>query len=401
MSTMQEAGRDGNPGGAPASAGWWEIPDAPTTEVPPRALAISVFALAVAALGAFLRPESGAEYAGFLWMLGLVPPFLLSFYHGWTGAVRALVAGMVALTVAEVAGGFLGESIDWWIYGGATAGLIVVSLGSGVLAERLHRSGGSPGTADREGARRQDLLRAVEEGQLVLHFQPIVTLEERRTVGIEALVRWNHPRRGLLDAAEFVDFAESAGLLVPIGNWAIDEALRQFGLWRDKFPSSEEFFVSINVSESQCRQRGFVERIRSLLDREGMEAGCLHLEVSEETLNAAGTQLSQMVGLGVRLSIDDFGTGYVSLSQLARLRIDTLKIDGFFVGRMLTSPEDRATVDAIVRVGDAMGFRVTAEAVETEEQLQLLRRLGCGRGQGNFFAAPFPAASLEGRLVPE
>lgn len=401
MSIMQDPDVAGDPEDARPAASWWAIPEPPGTEVPPRALAISVFALGVAVVAAFLRPETGADYAGFLWILGLIPPFLLSFYHGWTGAVKALAAGMLALTGAEVAGGVFGGGIDWWIYGGATSGLIAVSLGSGVLAERLHQSGGAPGTADRVEARRRELRRAVDEGQLVLHFQPIVSLEGRKTLGVEALVRWNHPRRGLLDAGEFVDFAETAGLLVPIANWAMDEAFRHFGLWREKFPSSEDFFLSLNVSRGQCRQRAFVERVRTLLDRRGIDPGCLHLEVTEDTLDVAGTQLAPVVGLGARLAIDDFGTGYVSLSQLARLRIDTLKIDGLFVGKMLESPEDRATVEAIIGVAHALGLQVTAEAVETEEQFRLLRELGCHRGQGSFFAEPFPATSLQARIAPD
>lgn len=384
---------------ARASLPWGAGSAAAGVEVPPRVLAISVFALAAAAVAGVLRPEGGARFAGFLWILGLIPPFLLSYYHGWTGALRALAGGMVVLTLSEVAAGFLMDgSIDWWIYGGATTGLIAVSLGSGAMAELFHRSGGGPGAAGGEDVRRREIRRAVEEGQLQLYFQPIVRLEDRRTMGVEALVRWDHPRRGLLEAREFVALAESAGLLVPVANWAVEEALRQFSHWREKFASSPDFFVAINLSTSQCRQPGFVESIRSRLQRHGVDGANLQIEVSEETLDEAGTQLAQLAELGADLAVDDFGTGYVALGQLARLRVDGLKVDESFVARMAEHEDDRATVDAVIRIGQALGVPVTAEAVETEEQFRLLEEMGCEMAQGTFFAEPFPATALDARL---
>ena len=376
-----------------------ELGERPAQEIPPRVIAISVFALAVAVVAALLRPETGATYAGFLWVLALIPAFLLSYYHGWTGAVKALAGGMAVLTVTEViVGNVLQGEVDWWIYGGATTVLLVVSLGSGMMAELFHRTGGGPGTRGLEEARRRDLQRAVDEGQLVLYFQPVVTLEERRTAGVEALVRWDHPRRGLLNAGEFVSFAESAGLLVPVSNWAMEEAFRQFGRWRAQFPGSSDFFVAVNLSTEQVRRRGFVERVRSLLAEHEMDGGDLQVEVGEDTLDEAGTQLAQIRRLGAGVVIDDFGTGYVSLGQLARLELEGLKIDGSFVARMQDSDPDRATVEAIVKMSEGLGLRATAEAVESHEQYETLRELGCDLGQGSFFADPFPAASLEARL---
>ena len=376
-----------------------ELGDRPAQEIPPRVVAISVFALAVAVVAALLRPDTGATYAGFLWVLALIPAFLLSYYHGWTGAVKALAGGMAVLTLTEVVvGNLLQGEVDWWIYGGTTTVLLVVSLGSGMMAELFHRTGGGPGGGGLEEARRRDLQRAVEEGQLVLYFQPVVSLDERQTVGVEALVRWDHPRRGLLNAGEFVSFAESAGLLVPVSNWAMEEAFRQFGRWEAQFPGSSEFFVAVNLSTEQVRQRGFVERVRSLLAEHEMDGSALQVEVSEETLDEAGTQLAQIRGLGAHLAIDDFGTGYVSLGQLARLRLDAVKIDGSFVARMLDSDPDRATVEAIVKMSEGLGLQATAEAVESHDQYEALRELGCDLGQGSFFADPFPAASLEARL---
>ena len=376
-----------------------ELGERPAEEIPPRVIAISVFALAVAVVAALLRPPTGATYAGFLWILALIPAFLLSYYHGWTGAVKALAGGMAVLTLTEVVvGNVLQGTVDWWVYGGATTVLIVVSLASGMMAELFHRTGGGPGGRGLEEARRRDLQRAVDEGQLVLYFQPVVSLERRQTVGVEALVRWDHPRRGLLNAGEFVSFAESAGLLVPVSNWALEEAFRQFGRWRAQFPGSSDFFVAVNVSTDQCRQRGFVERIRSLLAEHDMDGEDLQVEVSEETLDEAGTQLVQVRRLGADVVIDDFGTGYVSLGQLARLKLAGVKVDGSFVARMQDSDPDRATVEAVVRMSEGLGLTATAEAVESREQYETLRELGCDLGQGSFFADPFPATALEARL---
>ncbi len=399
MTAEQAAEEDPGPVRALLLSSLDELGERPAQDIPPRVIAISVFALAVAVVAALLRPPTGATYAGILWILALIPAFLLSYYHGWTGAVRALAGGMAVLTVTEVVvGNVVQGSVDWWVYGGATTVLIVVSLGSGMMAELFHRTGRGPGGRGLEEARRRDLQRAVEEGQLVLYFQPVVSLEGRRTVGVEALVRWDHPRRGLLNAGEFVSFAESAGLLVPVSNWAMEEAFRQFGRWREQFPGSSDFFVAVNLSTDQCRQRGFVERIRSLLAEHDMDGEDLQVEVSEETLDEAGTQLVQVRRLGADVVIDDFGTGYVSLGQLARLKLGGLKIDGSFVARMQKSEPDRATVEAIVRMSEGFGLQVTAEAVESHEQYETLRELGCDLGQGNFFADPFPATALEARL---
>lgn len=370
-------------------------------ETPPRVLAISVFALAVAAVAALLRPAGDLGFAGFLWILALIPAFLLSFYQGWSGAVRALAGGMAVLTATEVAVRLLLDGqVDWWIYGGATTGLIAVSLGSGAMAEVFHRTGGGPGTGTWESQGRQELRRAVEEGQLALHFQPVVDLQTRSTVGVEALLRWDHPRRGLLSASEFIEFAEGVGMLAPIGDWAMDEAFRQFSRWRRNFPSSPDFFVGLNVSTPECRQPGFVDRVRELLEAHGVEPGQVQLEVDEETLDQAGTQLAQLERMGVSVVVDDFGTGYVSVGQLARLEVDGLKVDGSFVSRMEEDERDRATVDAIVRLGRALGLRVTAEGIEREAQLTRLRELGCDLGQGSFFADPYPATALDAGLPP-
>lgn len=380
-------------------SGLGELGDRPPQEIPPRVIAISIFALAAAVMGALLRPPAGATYAGFLWILALVPAFLLSYYNGWTGAVKALAGGMAALTLTEVVvANVLQGQVDWWIYGGATTVLIAVSLASGTMAELFHRTGGGPGAGGLEEARRRDLQRAVEEGQLVLYFQPVVSLDERQTVGVEALVRWDHPRRGLLTAGEFVSFAESAGLLVPISNWAMEEAFRQFGRWRSQFPGSSDFSVAVNLSTDQVRQQGLVERVRSLLAEHEMEGGALQVEVSEATLDEAGTQLVQLRRLGADVVIDDFGTGYVSLGQLARLKLRGLKIDGSFVARMRDSEPDRETVEAIVKMSEGLGLQATAEAVESQEQYETLRELGCELGQGSFFADPFPATALDRRL---
>jgi len=369
-------------------------------ETPPRVLAISVLALLVASLGAFGRPTEGDEFLGFLWTLALIPPFLLSFYRGWRGASLALGAGMVALVGAEV-GGRLATvgSVDWAVVAVASVGLVVVSLGAGVSSELFHRLGGSPMDAGRRRVRQTELERAIAEGEFTLYYQPIVDFEERTVRGLEALVRWKHPSRGLLAPDEFVALAESTGLIVPLGNWVMEEALRHYGRWKDRFPGTSDLFLSLNFTTRQCLQAGLQDRVRDLVAEHEVPPGGLHAEVTEEALVEAGTALRRLHGLGVRIVLDDFGKGFSSLSQLSQGEVGGVKIDGAFVRRMGEEPADRAVVESILAMGRALDLTVTAEGVETREQFEDLRDLGCSLGQGYFFAEPFPVTALDGGLA--
>jgi len=384
-----EAIGGGGAGGAPAAR--------PRHGEPPaRALAISVFALVAAVLGAFLRPQGNGAYMGFLWVLALIPPFLLAFYRGWAGAAFALVAGMVALTGTEVVGRELLEgAIDWWVFGVATVGLLVVSTGAGAISELLHRSGGDPRGIDAGEAWRRELRRAIESGELRLLYQPIVSFGDRRVCGVEALVRWEHPTRGLMSPDQFLTVAESAGLMVPLGNWVLEESIERYGAWKERFGSRPDFFLSVNLGTSQCLQAGLREKVRDQLRASGMEPADLQVEVTEQTLTSASDALERLERLGVRIAVDDFGKGFVSLSQLSRLQVDALKIDGSFVAAMEENEDDRSLVRSILQLASTLELEVTAEGVETEAQFERLKELGCSYGQGYFFAEPYPVTVLE------
>lgn len=367
---------------------------------PPRVLAISVLALVVASAGSFTRPAGGNEYLGLLWTLALIPPFLLSFYRGWRGASLALGAGMVALVGTEVAGRLaLVGSVDWTVLAIASVGLVAVSLGAGVSSELLYRTGGDPLHAEQRQLRRRELERAIGEGELVLYCQPIVAFEDRAVRGLEALVRWKHPSRGLLGPDEFVALAESTGLIVPLGNWVMDEALRHYPRWKERFPGSPRFFLSLNFTTRQCQQAGLRERIRDLLAEYDMPPGALQLEITEEALVRAGTALQRLHGLGLRLVLDDFGQGFSSLSQLSHGEVDGVKIDAAFVKGMEEDPADRAVVESILGLARGLDLGVTAEGIETRAQFERLSELGCDLGQGYFFAEPFPVTALDGGLA--
>ncbi len=363
---------------------------------PPRALAISVFALLAAVVAAFLRPTQHGPVLGFIWVLALIPPFLLAFYRGWAGAAFALVGGMVALTGTEVLGReILDGRINWWVFGVATVALLVVSAGAGAVSELLQRSGGDPRGIDAGESWRRELRRAIENGELRLHYQPIVAFEDGKVRGVEALVRWEHPTRGLMSPDQFLTLAKSAGLMVPLGNWVLEEALRRYAPWKERFGSSPVFFLSVNLDTSQCRQPGLRERLRDLLRRSGMEPGDLQVEVTEQALSEASSELAELKRLGVRIAVDDFGKGFVSLSQLRHLRVDGVKIDGAFVRGMEEDEDDRALVESILQLAGTLDLEVTAEGVETREEHQRLRERGCTFGQGYYFAEPYPVTALE------
>ncbi len=370
---------------------------------PPRTLGISLFALAAAGMAALLRPEAGGagQFWGLLWLLALIPPFLLSYYRGWMGAVIALGIGMVVLTGTEVVGGTLtAGAVDWWIYGLATVGLIFVSLGAGITSEALHRAGGDPAGAEARQLRRREIQRAIDEGELVLHYQPIVRLATGEVAGLEALVRWNHPRRGMTSPQEFISFAESADLIVPLGNWVLEEALGHYGRWRDRFASeSEHFFLSVNLSVRQVQASGFREDLRKVLRRFEMDPDALQLEVTESTVLEAGSQIEQLGDLGVRVAIDDFGKGYSSLSYLSRLEVDGLKVDSGFVDGMVDDEGDLAIVRSVVQLARSLEMEVTAEGVETGEQRDLLMGLECDFAQGFYFSEPFPVTALGSQIT--
>jgi diguanylate cyclase (GGDEF)-like protein len=253
------------------------------------------------------------------------------------------------------------------------------------------------------------LQRAVELGQLRLTYQPIVDLADGGLVGIEALVRWQHPERGLVSPAEFIEIAEENGSILPIGRWILGEACREAMSWSS---IGQSVFLCVNVSAREIQQPGFVDAVREALAHAGMAASRLSLEITETALLRATPKtvatLEELRGLGVRIVIDDFGTGYFSLSHLRQFPVDILKIASEFVQVPESDARTAALAGAIVAMGRSLDIRTVAEGIETAEQAERMRALGCVYGQGYHFAPPIPGpevaagafAGLSGQDVP-
>ncbi|HET7725746.1 MAG TPA: EAL domain-containing protein [Candidatus Limnocylindrales bacterium] len=253
----------------------------------------------------------------------------------------------------------------------------------------------------------RDLRHAVERDELRLHYQPIVDLRSKRVLGYEALVRWQHPVRGLLGPASFIELAEEVGAISAIGDWVLRTACAQARAWRDPAraaPGDAAPTLSVNLSARQFAEGDLAARLRQILTETGLDAGALELEITESTvmdLSERGVErLRQLRDLGVRLVLDDFGTGYSSLAYLRRLPLDALKIDRSFVLELGGEAADAPIVQAVIDLAHGLGIEVVAEGIETAEQLAILRRLGCDRGQGFLFARPLPAADFAPGLAP-
>jgi diguanylate cyclase (GGDEF)-like protein len=236
-----------------------------------------------------------------------------------------------------------------------------------------------------------DLRQAIEQKEFCVYYQPIISLQTGRLAGFEALVRWNHPRRGLVAPADFIPVAEETGLIVPIGQWVLNEACAQVRQWQIDSPSHRSLSLSVNLSARQVAQPDLLQRIKDALETSKLNPHCLKLEITEsvvmENAEAAAQMFKQLRSLGVQLSIDDFGTGYSSLSYLHRFPLNYLKIDRSFVMR-LTTDNDNAIVRTISTLARNLGMEVIAEGIETEEQYQQLKMLGCEYGQGYLFSHP-------------
>ncbi len=243
-----------------------------------------------------------------------------------------------------------------------------------------------------------DLRRAVERQEFVLHYQPIVSLATERIIGFEALLRWQHPERGLLHPEQFIGAAEETGLIVPICWLGLHEACLQLREWQYRFPTHPPLSVSINISGKLFLQARMAERVLAALAECGLSPECLHLEITESAMldhrEAALAELRALRQAGIELHVDDFGTGYSSLTYLQRFSYDSLKIDRSFVGNVLRTEETNAIVKAIIALGKMLGMNVIAEGVETREQLLWLREAQCPQGQGFWFSEPLDSAAV-------
>jgi diguanylate cyclase (GGDEF)-like protein/PAS domain S-box-containing protein len=251
---------------------------------------------------------------------------------------------------------------------------------------------------------RSALKEAVAAGQFVLRYQPIVDLATERMVGVEALVRWQHPTRGLLGPDEFIDLAEENGTIVALGDWVLREALGAFAGWRTGTPGADLRYISVNVSARQFNTPGFVSRVRAALEETGTRPEWLLLEITESLVlrdvDKVCSDLRALRDTGIRVAIDDFGTGYSSLSYLRNMPVDVLKIDKSFVDEILDSVEQRAVVEAIVSLARTLRLAVVAEGIEDPAHRLMLIGMGCAYGQGYLFARPVPAEQITAWLTP-
>jgi diguanylate cyclase (GGDEF)-like protein/PAS domain S-box-containing protein len=247
-----------------------------------------------------------------------------------------------------------------------------------------------------------ELRRALERGELRLFYQPKVDLRDGRLVGVEALVRWEHPERGMVPPAAFIPVAEETGVILTLGRWVLETACRQAGRWRGALAPGVGPVMAVNLSPRQFRHPRLIEEVGQVLAATGLEAGGLEVEITEGTAmgdaDATVRTLEHLKSLGVRLAIDDFGTGYSSLGYLKRFPIDVLKVDRSFVAGLPANPGDAAIVRAVVGLARALGLQAVAEGVETPAQLDELRAIGCDQGQGYLFGRPMPAEALESVL---
>ena len=258
----------------------------------------------------------------------------------------------------------------------------------------------------------EDALRkAINRENLRLHYQPQILLQYQpqigqisgEIVGMEALVRWQHPELGLIYPDRFIPLAEDSELIVPLGEWVLRHACEQARIWREA--GLPPFRVAVNLSPRQLQYPHVLKQVSQALERSGLDPSCLELEITESTIlehtDAVIGTLGALREMGISIAIDDFGTGHSSLSALQRLPVDVVKIDRSFVRDVITDANDASIVAAVIDMGQKMGLKVIAEGVETEEQMKLLQSMKCDFMQGYYFSKPLPPAEFEALLTRE
>jgi diguanylate cyclase (GGDEF)-like protein/PAS domain S-box-containing protein len=251
---------------------------------------------------------------------------------------------------------------------------------------------------------RSDLLRAVDHEELFLQYQPVIDLETGRLKGVEALVRWRHPVRGVIPPLDFIPLAEDTGIILPLGRWVLETACRSAAVWQHRVLALDDspFSISVNVAARQLRDHSFVDDVRRVLLGTGLPASALVLEITETALlkdmAGASMRLQQLKDLGVRIAIDDFGVGYSSLSYLHQLPLDILKVDRSFVSGVIEDGAKRVLTRAVLDLAKSLGLWTIAEGVETDEQREMLRDMGCREAQGFLFARPMDGDRLDALL---
>ncbi len=252
---------------------------------------------------------------------------------------------------------------------------------------------------------KNDLARDIEEGRLRLHYQPVVSLQTGRITGVEALVRWDHPERGLLGPDSFVGMAEETGLIVPLGEWVLEEACQQLRAWQLGLPTGAALSMSVNLSVRQLQHDGIVETVAAALGRFGLDPSTLTLELTEsmlmEDVDVSQERLDALRALGTPIAIDDFGTGYSSLGYIQRFPVDLIKIDRSFVSDLGPHPSQRFVMQSMVELAQRLGVHIVAEGIERRDQLLALQALGCDLGQGYHFSRPVPAEAMADLLAED
>jgi diguanylate cyclase (GGDEF)-like protein len=248
-----------------------------------------------------------------------------------------------------------------------------------------------------------ELRIALDRGEFEVYYQPIFSLADQRITELEALVRWRKPDGRLVLPSNFIPIAEETGLIVPLGQWVLDQACVQTRAWQDRYPANLPLGISVNLSGRQFQHPPLIDEVASTLARSELDPRSLKLEITETVAmqdpEATATTLLALKALGIRLAIDDFGTGYSSLSYLQRFPVDTLKIDRSFVDGLGSNSQSDAIVQSVIALARALNLSTTGEGIETSSQQEHLRALGCDMGQGFLFARPGPAASVEALLA--
>ena len=255
------------------------------------------------------------------------------------------------------------------------------------------------GTALRRLELKADLQRATDHGEFILHYQPVIELETGGICGLEALLRWNHPQRGIIPPLEFIPLAEETGLIVPIGNWVLREACQQAVLLHERFRTDPPLYMAVNLSARQLQRPEIVAEVAEVLMDTGLEPGTLILEITESVMmrdvDLSIQRLTELKELGVKLAVDDFGTGYSSLNYIRRFPVDILKVDKSFVDGVSKGGEESALTAAIIELAAILKLRPVAEGIERADQLERLLDLHCDLGQGFYFARPLPMDSID------
>ncbi|AGL17405.1 bifunctional diguanylate cyclase/phosphodiesterase [Actinoplanes sp. N902-109] len=336
----------------------------------------------------------GAEEIAERVVAALLVPVELSDGHGGTHVVSGAASVGVATSLDATSPTELLRHADLALY---------LAKGAGKGTWQRYRSDLHTAMVERL-ALRTALHEAVDAEQFVLQYQPIVDVSSQAVVGVEALVRWRHPEKGLLGPYHFIELAEENGAIVGIGEWVLRESLRQIARWHAEQPDATLRYISVNVSARQFRQPGFVDRVRAALTEAGARPEWLLLEITESLVLRDAEQvwadLEALRALGVRIAIDDFGTGYSSLSYLRQMPVDVLKIDKSFIDDIVASKQQRALVNAIVTLARNLDLTVVAEGIEDAGQHALLARMGCPYGQGYLFSKPVWPADVPALTNP-